>query len=571
MTQETALTILKTGVNVFLTGEPGAGKSYTINRYVEYLRQHGIEPSITASTGIAATHIGGITIHSWSGIGIKTELDKNDLNKIAANATVVRRVRRTSALIIDEISMLTPETLAMVDVVCRKLKNNAAPFGGIQVVFVGDFFQLPPVRGFRMTIERQTSLIESESSPFCYTSAAWVRARPTVCYLTEQYRQDDPTFLGLLNAIRQNTFSADHAELLTTRKVEPLSAPQDAPKLFSHNTDVDRVNTDMLARLPGKSETFTMTSWGGDGLVAALVRGCLSPETLYLKVGATVMFTKNNPKEGFVNGTLGTVTGFQGEHGTPVVLTKSGKHINVETMDWTVEENGKVRAHITQLPLRLAWAMTVHKSQGVSLDEAVIDLRSVFEFGQGYVALSRVRRLSGLHLLGWNEQALQVHPHILAQDEHFRIASNEAELRWTGHSAAELENAHQTFIIAAGGTVEARDITEKNDEDQLDTYAKTLALWSTGQGVTEIATARKITEGTVVGHLEQLTKDKKIKRKELDRLLTPALQRALPQINAAFQTSSDGRLSSVFAALKGAYSYDELRIVRLLRNDPGKA
>ncbi|MBI5358627.1 AAA family ATPase [Candidatus Amesbacteria bacterium] len=145
MTQSQALAILKTGANVFLTGEPGSGKTYVINQYVTYLRDRGIEPAITASTGIAATHIGGITIHSWSGIGIKTMLNKHDLHKIATSQYIAKRVRRAKVLIIEEVSMLAPETLSMVDMVIRKITERQEPFGGVQVVFSGDFFQLPPV------------------------------------------------------------------------------------------------------------------------------------------------------------------------------------------------------------------------------------------------------------------------------------------------------------------------------------------------------------------------------------------------------------------------------------------
>ncbi len=140
MTQSQALAILKTGANVFLTGEPGSGKTYVVNAYVAYLRAHGIEPAITASTGIAATHIGGMTIHSWSGIGIKTKLDARELKYITAHPYVTRRVGHASVLIIEEVSMLTPETLALVDMVCRQVKQDEKPFGGMQVIFVGDFF-----------------------------------------------------------------------------------------------------------------------------------------------------------------------------------------------------------------------------------------------------------------------------------------------------------------------------------------------------------------------------------------------------------------------------------------------
>ncbi|MFH1393083.1 MAG: PIF1 family DEAD/DEAH box helicase [Patescibacteria group bacterium] len=423
MTQSQALSILKSGVNVFLTGEPGSGKTHTVNEFAAYLRERGIEPAITASTGIAATHIGGMTIHSWSGIGIKTRLEGYDLDKIAANKRIIKHIRRAKTLIIDEVSMLSPGTLDMVDAVCREINQNSDPFGGIQIVLVGDFFQLPPIVRAAEEGDEQFALIEKSSARFAYDSFVWKRAKLAVCYLTEQYRQDDSKFLSLLSAIRNNTFDADHLICIETRKINNRAAPAGAPKLFSHNADVDRVNNEVLAKIPGRSQIFNMSSQGPSPLVSALKRGCLSPETLYLKVGAAVMFTKNSPKGSFVNGTLGTVEEFYKNGGYPTIKTRSGKRIKVEPMDWAMEEDGKIRAKITQLPLRLAWAITVHKSQGMSLDEAVMDLSSVFEFGQGYVALSRVRRLSGLHLLGWNDQTFRVHPDVLIKDAEFRAQS----------------------------------------------------------------------------------------------------------------------------------------------------
>jgi len=421
MIQSQALAILKTGANVFLTGEPGSGKTHTINEYAAYLRGRGIEPAITASTGIAATHIGGMTIHSWSGIGIKTQLTNRDLNKIASNRYIVKRVRRSQVLIIEEVSMLLPETLSMIDAVCRKIKESPEPFGGMQVIFAGDFFQLPPVVKTKMENSRQTALLEVPSGHFAYDSPAWAETNPIICYLTEQYRQDDSDFLALLSAIRHNAFGNDHLRQIKTRKILCYSALSNVPKLFSHNVDVDRLNYEILAKLSGEAKAFTMFSQGPDALVITLKKGCLSPKVLSLKADAAVMFTKNNPKKGFVNGTLGTVEGFHKIRGYPIVKIRSGRRIEVEPMDWTVEENGKIRAQITQLPLRLAWAMTVHKSQGMNLDSAVMDLSDVFEFGQGYVALSRVRRLSGLYMLGWNERAFRVHPEILAKDKVFRL------------------------------------------------------------------------------------------------------------------------------------------------------
>lgn len=451
MTQSQALAILETGANVFLTGEPGSGKTHTVNEYVAYLRARGVEPAITASTGIAATHIGGMTIHSWSGIGIKTKLGRHDLNKIASNERIEKRVQRAKVLVIDEVSMLSPGTLLMVDAVCREIKQRSEPFGGIQVVLVGDFFQLPPIVRTESENDAQVSLIEGLPARFAYDSPVWKRADLTVCYLTEQHRQDDGDFLALLSAIRQNVFGDDHLRRIETRKIKPHIAPKDAPKLFSHNVDVDRVNDGMLAKLSGESKDFFMSSQGPAAPVTALKKSCLSPENLHLKIGAAVMFTKNNPKDGFVNGTLGAVEGFDKYDGHPIIRTRGGKRIAVMPMNWTVEENGKARARITQLPLRLAWAITVHKSQGMSLDEAVMDLGDVFEFGQGYVALSRVRRLSGLYLLGWNSRAFQVHPEVLAKDVEFRSASNDAQANFSEIAPTALQKMWDGFIASCGG------------------------------------------------------------------------------------------------------------------------
>ncbi len=453
MTQEQALNILKTGANVFLTGEPGAGKTHTINTFVEYLRGCEIEPAITASTGIAATHIGGMTIHSWSGIGIKNRLDKYDLDKIASSEYISKRIHRTKILIIDEISMLSADTLDMVDMVCREVRQNPEPFGGLQVVLVGDFFQLPPIIKRDDNVKTQNTLLleDKRVRTFAYDSRAWEAMRPVVCYLGEQHRQDDENFLSLLSGIRADAVVDDHYNCLSARQIDPDDCPDNVTKLFSHNVDVDRVNYAELAKLQAESKTFNMMGEGSEAIVTTLKKGCLSPENLELKIGAVVMCTKNNPKEKFANGTLGVVTDFEEFSGYPVIKTREGSEITVSPMDWAVEENGKIRGMITQVPLRLAWAITVHKSQGMSLDAAIMDLSQVFEFGQGYVALSRVRRLSGLYLLGINDHALKVHPEILEKDISFKKLSTEAENVFGKLPENELRKMHENFVIACGG------------------------------------------------------------------------------------------------------------------------
>lgn len=452
MTQETALTILKTGANVFLTGEPGSGKSYTVRSYVDYLRSHNIDPAITASTGIAATHIGGQTIHSWSGIGIKNKLTAYDVDAISSREYVAKKIRNTKVLIIDEVSMLSPSVLDAVDLVTRAVKQNDQPFGGMQIVLVGDFFQLPPIKKRETNDEEiQLELMGEKEGTFSYESFVWRNLKILTCYLHEQHRQDDSDFLELLSSIRNNSFDESHFDILKSRQVTLDRTPNNAPKLYSHNINVDRVNEVQLGKIQEELRSFQMSHDGKQALVEGLKKGCLSPESLSLKVGAEVMFTKNNPIAGFVNGTLGKVVSFSPGFNLPMVRTRSGKVIVVEKMDWTIEEDGRIVAKISQLPLRLAWAITVHKSQGMSMDEAVMDLSEVFEYGQGYVALSRVRTLGGLYLLGWNKMALSVHPEILYRDSMFRDDSLNAESAFSDFHDGELLKMWENFIHSIGG------------------------------------------------------------------------------------------------------------------------
>lgn len=415
MKQAEALEVLKSGKNVFLTGEPGAGKSYTINLFQDWARQNGIYPDITASTGIAATHIGGQTIHSWSGIGIKDRITEADIRHTMEKQYVVERLLACKVLIIDEVSMLNAATIDAVDALMRGIRSRllykpeleGQAFGGVQVIFVGDFFQLPPV---------------SKNGPtkFAFESQAWLTASPVICYLTEQHRQEDGEFLEILTALRAGTFGKKHAARLAKCKRE---APKDITRLFTHNADVDRVNADELAKLKGEKRTFSMTQSGVPFLCDVLRKNCLSPDELELKIGAPVMFTKNEREGLYVNGTLGEVAGFIDHNGVRVRL-KDGREVAlIGRQDWSIIEHGITKATISQLPLRLAWAITVHKCQGMSLDAATMDLGRAFEYGQGYVALSRVRSLEGLYLEGINAKALEMHPTVVERDGMFRKLS----------------------------------------------------------------------------------------------------------------------------------------------------
>jgi hypothetical protein len=447
MTQDEALAPFRTGASIFLTGQPGSGKTHTVNRYVRELQLQGIDYAYTASTGIAATHGHGVTIHAWSGIGVREALTRRDLDVLATNRRLTSRIDKTKVLIIDEISMLPARALSLVDSVCRHIRGIRAPFGGMQVVLVGDFFQLPPV----VRREREESMLplgggtDSFGAEFAHASPAWRDLAPTVCYLSEQHRQSDAAFLDVLAAIRANACVGTHRERLTSRLIGRDQLPASCTRLFTHNAAVDDINQQQLAKLPGKAHVFATVAKGPEPFVRALQRGCLSPERLELKQDAVVMFTKNDPAGRYVNGTLGVVDDFDAEDGYPVVRTRGGRRILAEPSKWKIDENGKERASITQVPLKLAWAMTVHKSQGMSLDAAVIDLSKAFEYGQGYVALSRLRALSGLHLLGLNERALRVHPLAVEKDAEFRAASAAAPRP----DAADSAQKQQDFAAAS--------------------------------------------------------------------------------------------------------------------------
>lgn len=409
MTQGQALKILKSGINVFLTGSAGTGKTYLLNKFVLYLKKTKIKVAVTASTGIAATHLGGRTIHSWSGIGIKKNLDEKTIEKLVKNKYLRERIKETKILIIDEISMFDADRLDLVDSVCKRVRDSFLPFGGIQIIMSGDFFQLPPVS-------------RDQEPRFAYESSIWQSSDIKVCYLIEQFRQNDLKFTNILNKIRSNEAGQEELNLLRTRLYKPINSSVKPTQLYTHNIDIDAINDYELSRIPKEETFYYMTSHGPKNLVDLLKKGCLAPEELKLRVGAIVMFVKNNFGAGYVNGTLGKVVDYD-DNEYPIVRTKSGCKIIASPTSWDIEEDDRVIASIRQVPLRLAWAITVHKSQGMSLDAAEIDLSKSFECGMGYVALSRVRTLDSIKLIGINQLALKVNSEIVKRDKEFKKSS----------------------------------------------------------------------------------------------------------------------------------------------------
>jgi ATP-dependent DNA helicase PIF1 len=440
MTQEEALKILKNGHNVYLTGAAGSGKTYLLNQFIQYLKTKGTTVGVTASTGIAATHMQGITIHSWAGIGIMNSATDKDILAIIGNNRIAKRIQKTQTLIIDEVSMLDAEKIDLIEKVTRLARQSFEPFGGLQVVFCGDFFQLPPV--------------EKSDEPLpnmVYKSQAWQKMQIRVCYLHEQFRQGDQELLRILNAIRQA--KVDESVIGSLRSCRTTAFPAGPQgrfvRLYSHNTDVDSENLRELAKLPGREYEYKMGMSGLPAIAQALKMGCLAPEKLVLKKGAAVMFVKNSFDKGYVNGSLGTVLGFN-ENNFPVIALTNGNEIIAEPATWSVEENGSTLAQIKQTPLRLAWAITVHKSQGMTLDAAQVDLSKSFVRGMGYVALSRVRSLAGLRVLGFNNRALKVDEDTLEFDQELKRLSEEArqELELQPRPLIHEGHSEDTYSVA---------------------------------------------------------------------------------------------------------------------------
>ena len=636
MRQSSALDILKTGQNVFLTGSAGSGKTYTLNQYINYLRARRVPVAVTASTGIAATHMNGTTIHSWSGIGIKDELSDRDLTNLSRKQFLADRLKDTAVLIIDEISMLHAKQLNLVNQVLKHVRKNDAAFGGIQVVVAGDFFQLPPIG----------SKGESNREKFAFMSEAWLDAKFHICYLSEQHRQVSEAANGgldlddILNQIRRQevTFEAIAALEATFDQNVDINRT----RLYTHNLNVNSINDKELAALDGEMMRFTATSTGDSKLVETLKKTVRTQDDLVLKVGAKVMFIKNNTELGVSNGTMGELIGFaavkinddkdnsddlieddsestesdtdksikgKGKKTTkdkekpkvkkpttqkmPVVRLNSGREVIAEPEEWIIEdETGDVLASYEQVPLCLAWAITIHKSQGMTLDAAEIDLSRTFELGQGYVALSRLKSLAGLQLLGMNDMSLQLDPLARGADKRFLALSDEADANYAMLDEESMTQAHEKFILKSGGTLNKSVIDayanlqkkrREQQQAQIDkkqklgnqvsdksdsTLLATRILLEESLSIAEISQARQLSQSTIMRHIGELkSQDPSLACDHLrpdDEVMT-AVGNAYVAIKVAnnpndFNDDGSIKLRPIFDHLKQSIDYNTIRL-----------
>ena len=550
MTQNDALDILKMGYNCYITGAAGSGKTHLLNEYIKFLKNKGVEVGITASTGIAATHMGGMTIHSWSGLGIRDELTEYDLEDLESKKYLYERFKNTDVLVIDEVSMLHHFRLDLIEKIARHLKRKQLPFGGMQIVLCGDFFQLPPV-----------SRMGEKESHFSYKSESWKKLNLKICYLEEQYRHKDNKFIKILNGIRENNLSEESLSCLNSRSNACLKEGIEPTKLHTHNINVDTINDTELNKLGGQIFTYQMEDKGRKALVDALKKGCLAPEVLRLKKGARVMFVKNNFEEGYANGTLGEVIECS-NYGPKIMLT-SGKIITPEKVNWVIEDEGKVKATITQYPLRLAWAITVHKSQGMSLDAVEVDLSKSFEKGMGYVALSRVRTLEGLRLIGINKNALEVREDIMIFDEDLKEMSDDDKKWFYSLSDKEVKQKQEEFfkkVVPPEGT----NINKKK-KSRISPMQETKNMLSQGMGIKEILDIKGVKIGTILDHIEKIiAEDSSFDITHLKKEVPTGKYKKIWMVfRELYGENRDFLLSPIKNKLGTAYTYEELRIVRL--------
>ncbi|VDK36408.1 unnamed protein product [Taenia asiatica] len=436
---------VKMGVNVFCTGGAGTGKSHLLRKLAGILSPS--ETAIVASTGLAASLIGGITVHAFSGVGHMLDLeDLEDLSpswlesvttRVVSDPRTTARWRGVRRIIIDEVSMISSRVFTRFEAIARIALGKCdekMPFGGIQIIAFGDFFQLPPVlpssAAYIVSLGLANCLHIQIKKKFAFQSSVWRACRFQCFELQTSWRQScDVNFFHLLNEVREGRSPQWVLEALRSRLCKQADRRKKSAltttrtRLCTHRRDADSFNEQLLNSLPGTMRVFEKKDTGPKNLITESFSAI--PDTIKLKVGAQVMLLRNlDVSRGLVNGVRGVVEGFTppSEGGFPVVRffvppavasPPSEKSVVVQPERWTANfgrgVTGKeVQVTRLQLPLCLAWAISIHRSQGITLDSVEVDLSKVFEYGQAYVALSRCRSLGGLHLLSWQTDFIRV-------------------------------------------------------------------------------------------------------------------------------------------------------------------
>lgn len=501
----------KTDMSLFLTGKAGTGKTTFLREVVRYTKKKCI---VLAPTGIAAVNAGAMTIHSFFQFGLGPFVQgviepKSDFR---INKSKLELIRHLQLLIIDEVSMVRADLMDHIDVELRRIRRNSKPFGGVQLLMIGDLQQLPPIaHGGEDELLRQYY-----KTLYFFSSAALKSMKYSCIELKNVYRQTDRHFIDILNHARDCTLTSQDISDLNARYIPGFSPkPEDGYiRLMTHNRQVDYVNETEMEKLDSKPYTFV-----------AAVTGTFPEESyptadsLTLKKGAQVMFIKNDPERRFINGTLGEVKSID-KNSIAVRLAESGTIIDVEPMEWqniryqfdeeSKEISSKQIGRFKQYPLKAAWAITVHKSQGLTFDKAIIDVHAAFSPGQAYVALSRCRTLDGLVLS--SPVSASVFMRDNAVDAYMNYISRPVEeLAFSScYDYFEYEKKPEQEEVAPVKKVKVNKEKPKKEKKEelrddtgkkLNTFEYSYWLYNQGNTVEQIAEKRGLNQSTIEGHL----------------------------------------------------------------------
>ncbi len=386
-----------TSQNIFLTGFAGSGKSFLIDQF----KLKHPEFKVIASTGAAALLVGGSTFHSFFSLGAMHLRDELTINRAVRNRFLEERIQQTSGIIIDEISMLNGRTLSVANQICQLVRLNSEPWGGIRVIAVGDFAQLPPIAN------------EGNERDWAFESQIWEDSDFKTILLKEIVRTKDPEFLKALHELRAGENSTElrdflNNHVLNLRDENIKNQTSSMTHLFSTKAKVEAHNYEKLAEIDSKL-IISRTFYEGktESFKKAIQKNCPIPAVLKVKVGAKVMIRVNDRDGEYANGSVGTIKVIDEGNNCLVIELNSGTEITLGEHDFRqLDPDGRLLALARNFPITLAYACTIHKSQGMTLDEAIIDLRNLWEPGQAYVALSRLRSSEGLNLIGWKSGSI---------------------------------------------------------------------------------------------------------------------------------------------------------------------
>ena len=390
--QQTAYEILTGPSNVFLTGVAGTGKSYLLRYFMRGLDLKKFP--VLASTGAAAVLIGGRTFHSFFGLGILEGGAHQTLHRALEDQRLKSRLRRIDGFVLDEVSMISGEVLNVAEQIARLARDCDEPWGGLKVVVVGDFAQLPPISR------------NSRFKDWAFLSDVWRKTEFVPVVLTEIVRTDDDEFVKVLNDVREGIVSRDVESFLQSRMDSELDDQYSGTCLFAHRQVTENYNQKKLAEIDDELFCFPTVYSGSEKQIEVLKKNAPIAEEIYLKRSAFVMTRMNDPRYRFINGSTGHVIDV--EKDKLILRLKNSREVEIEPTEFSIlDAEGKVTAIARNFPISLAYATTIHKSQGMTLDSAFVDLARLWEPGQAYVALSRLSRGEGLKIAAWSKESIK--------------------------------------------------------------------------------------------------------------------------------------------------------------------